>query len=183
MKIYPTEIPGLMIMENELHTDNRGAFSRLFCNESLKEHLGSSQIVQINHSITYTAGTVRGLHYQKPPHAEIKMVRCQKGKVWDIAVDLRSGSPTFLKWHAEELSSDNRRMMIIPEGCAHGFQTLEENSELLYLHTAPYTPSAEAGIQANDPLLAISWPLPIQDLSDRDRSHPLLTASFTGLTV
>jgi dTDP-4-dehydrorhamnose 3,5-epimerase len=128
-------------------------------------------------------GAARGLHYQHGPHAEMKLVRCLKGKVWDVAADLRAGSSTFLKWHAEELSAENARMMLIPEGFAHGFQVLEEDSKLLYLHTAYYASSAEGGVRPTDPRLSIRWPLAMQDLSDRDRNHPLLTSDFTGLVV
>jgi dTDP-4-dehydrorhamnose 3,5-epimerase len=111
----------------------------------------------------------------------MKLIRCTAGRVWDVAVDFRQRSPTFLHWHAEELSAKNGSMMIIPEGCAHGFQVLEPQSELLYLHTAFYTPVAEWGARADDPLVGINWPLPIAELSDRDRAHPLLTADFSGL--
>jgi dTDP-4-dehydrorhamnose 3,5-epimerase len=114
--------------------DERGFFTRLFCHNELGELIGARQIVQINQSSTRTVGAVRGLHYQHGPSAEMKLVRCIKGKVWDVAVDLRAGSPTFLYWHAEELSAENAHMMVIPEGFAHGFQVLEEDSELLYLH-------------------------------------------------
>ena len=183
MKISQTPVQGLMVVDTESHTDHRGAFARLYCQNELREIINPRQILQINHSSTHTVGAVRGLHYQYPPHAEMKLIRCLKGKVWDVAVDLRSGSPTFLSWHAEELSKSNKRMMVIPEGCAHGFQVLEEDSELLYLHTAFYTPSSEGGVQPTDPTLAISWPLSVQDLSDRDRSHPLLTSDFAGLIV
>ena len=183
MKIIQTPIQGLMVVDTESQRDHRGAFARLYCQNELREIIGPRQILQINHSSTHAVGAVRGLHYQYPPHAEMKLIRCLKGKVWDVAVDLRSGSPTFLNWHAEELSKSNMRMMVIPEGCAHGFQVLEEDSELLYLHTAFYTLSSEGGVQPTDPKLAIRWPLSIQDLSDRDRSHPLLTSDFAGLIV
>lgn len=183
MKINPTFIAGVMVVKTEPYIDKRGAFSRLFCSEELGEIVGSRRIVQINHSRTQIVGAVRGLHYQKPPHAEMKLVRCLKGRVWDVAVDLRAGSPTLLHWHAEELSAENARMLVIPEGCAHGFQVLEEGSELLYLHTAFYTPPAEGGIRPTDSKLAIRWPLPVQDLSDRDGNHPLLTAEFSGWMV
>jgi dTDP-4-dehydrorhamnose 3,5-epimerase len=103
--------------------------------------------------------------------------------VWDVAIDLRTGSPTFMQWHAEELSPENARMMVIPEGCGHGFQVMEEDSELLYLHTAFYAPEFEGGALFSDPRLNISWPLPITDLSERDRKHPLITPDFAGLTV
>ena len=123
------------------------------------------------------------MHFQRPPHAEMKLVRCLKGKVWDVAIDLRAGSATFMQWHAEELSAENARMVVIPEGCGHGFQVLEEDSELLYLHTSLYAPEFEDGVLFNDPRLNISWPLPVTDLSERDRKHPLLTLDFAGLTV
>ena len=183
MKISQTPISGLMVVETESRSDQRGTFTRLYCQNELQEIIGSRKIVQINHSSTHTIGAVRGLHYQQAPHAEMKLVRCIEGKVWDVAVDLRVGSPTFLSWHAEELSKSNKRMMVIPEGCAHGFQVMEEDSELLYLHTAIYAPSLEGGVQAMDPKLAIHWPLPVQDLSDRDRNQSLLTSDFSGLIV
>ena len=128
-------------------------------------------------------GAVRGLHFQHPPHAEMKLVRCLKGKVWDVAVDLRAGSSTFMQWHAEEMSPKNSRMLVIPEGCAHGFQVLEKNSELLYLHTSFYAPGFEGGVLFSDPRLNISWPLPVTDLSERDRHHPLIAPDFMGLIV
>jgi dTDP-4-dehydrorhamnose 3,5-epimerase len=183
MKLNPTPIDRLMIAETEPHTDQRGTFMRLFCQEEFQEILGSRNIMQANQSCTRDIGTVRGLHYQHAPHTEMKMVRCLKGKVLDVVVDLRSGSPTFLKWHAEELSAENATMMVIPEGCAHGFQVLETDSELLYLHTAFYAAAAEAGIRPTDPRLSISWPLAVQNLSERDLSHPLLSSDFTGLIV
>ena len=182
MKIRNTPIAGLVLVEPEVHADHRGVFSRLFCSQALGEILQSRSIAQANHSLTRTAGTVRGLHYQNAPYSEMKLVRCLKGRVWDVVVDLRVGSPTLLQWHAEELSADNRHMLVVPEGCAHGFQVLAADSELLYLHTAAYTPAAEGGIRPTDPRLAIRWPLPLQDLSERDRSHPLLQSGFSGLT-
>jgi dTDP-4-dehydrorhamnose 3,5-epimerase len=183
MKSHQTPIAGLFLAKSEPRTDERGSFNRLYCQNELREAVGARQIVQINQSSTLTVGAIRGLHYQHEPYAEMKLVRCIKGKVWDVAVDLRAGSPTFLKWHAEELSAENAHMMVIPEGFAHGFQVLEENSELLYLHTALYSPSAEGGVRPTDPRLLIAWPLTPQDLSERDRNHPLLTSDFTGLVV
>lgn len=183
LKTKPTSIAGVRIIETMPHTDRRGSFARLFCREALGEIMGPRQIVQINHSRTQAIGAVRGLHYQRPPHAEMKFVRCLRGRVWDVAVDLRADSRTLLQWHGEELSAQNGRMLVIPEGCAHGFQVLEEESELLYLHTAFYIPSSEGGIQPNDARLAIPWVLPIRDLSERDLKHPLLTAQFSGLVL
>ena len=147
MNILDTPMADLKIVQSFCHRDDRGAFVRLFCAEELQPLLGDRQIVQINHSKTSHAGAVRGLHFQRPPHAEMKMVRCLRGRVWDVAVDLRSGSPTFLHWHAEELAQDVAKMVVIPEGFAHGFQALEPESELLYLHTAFYHPPSEGGVR------------------------------------
>jgi len=181
MRFINSSIDGVFVAESDRHADARGTFSRLFCADELSGVIGSRRIAQVNMSHTRTAGTVRGMHCQRPPDAEMKLVTCLKGRVWDVAVDLRAGSKTFMRWHAEELSPANRRIMIIPEGCAHGFQSLEAESELLYLHTAYYNPASEIGVQPSDPLLAISWPLQIADLSERDQTHPLLSANFHGL--
>lgn len=183
MNILDTPVPGLKIVQSLPHRDARGAFIRLFCARELQPVLGDRRIAQINHSRTSHAGAVRGLHFQHPPHAEMKMVRCLRGRVWDVAVDLRAGSPAFLRWHAQELAQDDAQMLVIPEGFAHGFQALEPDSELLYLHTAFYHPPAESGLRHNDPRLAIAWPLPPQDLSPRDLSHPLLGADFIGVKL
>lgn len=183
MRLIETPISGLVIAETTPFRDARGAFARFFCDKELTAAIGGRHIAQINHSLTCSIGAVRGMHFQQAPHAEMKMVRCIKGRVWDVAVDLRQGSPTFLQWHAQELAPDNASMLIIPEGCAHGFQVLEAESELLYLHTAPYTPSAEDGIRHDDPAIKIDWPLPISDLSERDQQHPLITKEFQGLIL
>lgn len=183
MHIRSIGIAGAMVVEGQAHTDHRGAFSRLFCERELAEVISDRHVVQINHSRTNTVGAVRGMHFQHPPHAEMKMVRCVRGRVWDVLVDLRAGSPTFLHWHAEELSPDTSRMLVIPEGCAHGFQALEADSELLYLHTAFYTPASEGALRYDDPQLAIPWPLPVTDLSERDKTHALLSNNFIGLDV
>lgn len=183
MRFHQSSISGVLTIESEPIVQKRGSFMRLYCQDEMRETMGTRQIVQVNHSCTRNAGAVRGLHYQNPPHAEMKLVRCIKGRVWDVAVDLRAGSPTFLQYHAEELSPDNGRMMVIPEGCAHGFQVLEPDSQLLYSHTEFYAPLAEGGVHVEDPMLSIAWPLPVQDLSERDSSLPTLTSDFTGLSV
>ncbi len=183
MKILDAPVADLKIVQSLPHRDDRGAFIRLFCAEELESLLGHRQIAQINLSRTSSAGAVRGMHFQFPPHAEMKMVRCIRGRVWDVAVDLRAGSPTFLQWHAQELAQDEAQMLVIPEGFAHGFQVLEPESELLYLHTASYHPPSEGGLRYDDPRLAIAWPLPPQDLSTRDLSHPLLGAGFSGIVL
>jgi dTDP-4-dehydrorhamnose 3,5-epimerase len=183
MKLLHTEIQGLAIVELDSFSDHRGAFSRLYCEHELAVVIGDRHIAQINQSRTSAVGSVRGLHYQHPPHAEMKLVRCLKGRVWDVTVDLRAGSFTFLHWHAEELSPDNARMLVIPEGFAHGFQVLEADSEMLYLHTAPYIQTAEGGLLYNDPRLGITWPLPVRDLSDRDRRQLPITPDFRGIAA
>lgn len=183
MKLTESPIAGVWIAESPVHRDHRGAFSRLFCAEQQSALIGDRRIVQINHSLTHAVGAVRGLHYQRSPHAEMKIVRCLRGRVFDVAVDLRKGSPTFLDWTAAELSPANRQALIIPEGCAHGFQVLEQDSELLYLHTAFYTPAAEAAVRYDDPAIGIDWPLPPTDLSARDIGHPNLAAGFEGVIL
>jgi dTDP-4-dehydrorhamnose 3,5-epimerase len=183
MKILDTPIADLKLVQSLPHRDSRGAFLRLFCAQELQPVLVDRQIAQINHSKTSHAGAVRGMHFQHPPHAEMKMVRCLRGLVWDVAVDLRAGSPTFLQWHAQKLAHDDAQMLVIPEGFAHGFQALEPDSELLYLHTAFYHPPSEGGLRYDDPRLGIAWPLRPQDLSPRDDSHPLLDADFTGVAI
>ena len=178
-----TAIAGVMVAQTSRMSDYRGAFSRLFCEQELQPVLADRHIVQINHSCTARVGALRGMHFQYAPNAEMKMVRCLKGRVWDVAVDLRKNSPTFLDWHAVELSAENAEMMMIPEGCAHGFQVLEANSELLYLHTAAYVPTSEGGVRYDDPRLAIEWPLAITEISERDKAHPLLNADYCGVEL
>jgi dTDP-4-dehydrorhamnose 3,5-epimerase len=183
LNLLNTPIHGLMLAETIAHKDARGVFSRLYCEDVLRVCIGERRIVQINHSHTPTVGTVRGLHFQYPPYAEMKLVRCLKGRVWDVAVDLRTHSATFLHWHAEELTPLNARMMVIPEGFAHGFQVLEPDTELLYLHTAFYTPQAEGGLRFDDPMLAIKWPIAVTELSERDAKHPHLTSHYVGISA
>ena len=164
-------------------SDHRGIFARFFCSRELSEILGDRSIVNVNFSRTVKKGSVRGMHFQKPPHSEMKFVRCIKGEVYDVIVDIRPNSPTFLKWYGEVLTADNMKMLVVPEGFAHGFQILEENSELLYLHTAFYTPEAEGGVLHNDPTLNIAWPLEITDLSDRDRLYTPIGNDFEGIEL
>ena len=179
----PLPLAGLTRVQRQSLADARGFFERLFCAEELAACGWRGPIAQINHSLTRQAGSVRGLHYQKPPHAEVKLVTCLRGAVWDVAVDLRAGSPTFLHWHAEELSADNAHALLIPQGFAHGFQALTPDAELLYCHSHPYTPAAEAGLQALDARLAIAWPLQLAELSPRDAGHAWLTDGFEGIRL
>ncbi len=183
MRIHDTSIEGLKIVESDFHTDNRGLFQRCFCERELAPLIGNRKIAQINRSRTESVGAIRGLHFQYPPHCEMKMVRCIAGKVWDVAVDLRAGSRTFLRWHGEVLDAKQSKLFVIPEGFAHGFQVLEPGSELLYLHTEFYAPKHEGGIRYDDPAVEIRWPMAGCDLSKRDMTHPLLDDRFTGLSI
>jgi dTDP-4-dehydrorhamnose 3,5-epimerase len=176
-------LPGLKLIERQRLGDSRGFLSRLFCAEEFATTGWHKPIAQINHSHTIQCGTVRGIHYQHPPHTEMKLVTCIQGEVWDVAVDLRAGSPTFLHSHAEILSADNNRAMLIPEGFAHGFQTLTDDVELLYCHSAALSPEAEGALNAQDPRLAIAWPLTITELSHRDANHPLIDTKFEGVRL
>ncbi|MGR0481948.1 MAG: dTDP-4-dehydrorhamnose 3,5-epimerase [Candidatus Electronema sp. V4] len=174
---------GLKRITRQQLGDQRGFLSRLFCAEELATAGWQKSIAQINHTFTARRGTVRGLHYQTPPCPEMKLVSCIRGEVWDVAVDLRANSATFLRWQAERLSADNKHALLIPEGFAHGFQALTDDCELLYLHTAAYAPQAEAGLRFDDPHLNITWPLAVTELSARDQAHPLLTADFNGIEI
>ena len=180
-KVIDTPVSALRVIERECRRDERGFLSRLFCAQELAEAGWHRPIVQINHTLTKRRGTVRGLHFQYPPHSEMKLVSCLRGSVWDVAVDLRAGSPTFLHWHGEELTPENGRALMIPEGCAHGFQALSDDCELLYLHSAAYTPEGEAAINACDPRVCIGWPLEISSRSERDRALAMLTEDFRGV--
>jgi len=173
---------GLQVLQRQVLGDSRGYLERLFCAEELQELVPGKHIAQINHTLTSRRGTVRGLHFQRPPCAEIKFVSCLRGEVFDVAVDLRHDSPSFLRWHAELLSADNHKTLVIPAGFAHGFQALTDDCEMLYFHTAAHQPQADAGMNVQDPRLAIQFPLPVAGLSPRDAAHPLLDEDFTGVT-
>lgn len=179
--IRTTSISGLQVLQRQPIGDERGFLERLFCQTDLAEILHGKTIQQVNRTLTEKIGAVRGMHFQHPPHAETKFVMCLKGEIYDVAVDVRAGSPTFLHWHAEILSAANHKTLVIPEGFAHGFQTLANGCELLYFHTAAYQARAEAALNALDPRLAIQWPLPITEQSERDRAHPLIEPDFQGI--
>lgn len=181
MIVNETSIPGAFVVVHEPIRDDRGMFTRIFCSDELQGIGLNKGLSQINHSLTLQKGAIRGMHFQHKPKAEIKMVQCLRGSVFDVLVDLRKSSPTFLKWHGEILAPENRKMMYIPEGCAHGFQTLEANSELLYLHTEKYDRNCEGGLRYDDPALNISWPLKVADISNRDQGHPLISSDFEGV--
>lgn len=181
--IIATPIDGLRVLQHKPIGDSRGYLERLFCMDELKGLLAGRRIEQVNHTLTASRGTVRGLHFQHEPHAETKFVHCLHGEIFDVAVDLRRGSPTFLHWHAELLSAENHRALVIPEGFAHGFQTLSEDCEMLYFHTAAWQQEAEGGLHPQDPRISIEWPLPVAGLSPRDAAHPYLDANFDGVAA
>ncbi len=161
--------------------DERGWFARTFCKEEFKQQGLGVEWVQINHSFTEKRGTLRGMHFQNPPYSEIKLVRCISGALYDVAIDLRKDSPTFLEWFGVELSAENKKMLYIPDGFAHGFLTLTDNCEIMYHHSAYYTPDAEGGIEFDDPIVNINWPVTVSEISERDKNHPYLTENFKGL--
>ncbi|QEI09366.1 dTDP-4-dehydrorhamnose 3,5-epimerase [Pigmentiphaga aceris] len=167
-------IAGLWIVDRKPIGDNRGSFTRFYCGEEFAAIGLQDPIVQINHSSSARAGTVRGLHFQHAPHAETKVVTCVAGSILDVAVDLRAGSPTFLQWFGVELSADNKRGLIIPPGFAHGFQSLEDHSEVMYLVTAAYSAQFEDGLSPFDPAVGVVWPLPPTEVSARDAQRPFI---------
>ena len=181
--ILEVPIHCLRMIQRKPIGDDRGYLERIFCTAELQALIPGKHIVQINHTLTAKRGTVRGMHFQHPPYAETKFVSCLRGEVFDVAADLRRGSPTFLHWHAAILSADNHKTLVIPEGFAHGFQTLTEDCEMLYLHTTAYRADAEDGLHAKDARLGIQWPLPFGDQSMRDSMHPLVTEDFLGVAV
>jgi dTDP-4-dehydrorhamnose 3,5-epimerase len=172
---------GLRVIERRPIGDSRGFLARLFCAEELAEVGWNTPIAQINHTFTAHRGTLRGMHFQRAPHTEMKLISCLRGEIWDVAVDVRKDSPTFLQWFATHLSAENNRALLIPQGFAHGFQTLTDDVELLYCHSAAYFPEAEAGLHLLDPRLAIAWPLPPGEISARDQAHPFINATCEGV--
>jgi dTDP-4-dehydrorhamnose 3,5-epimerase len=181
MAIQTTPLEGVYLVQGTPLVDARGRFERLFDRDQLAGILGARNIVQINHSLTEQVGAVRGLHFQYAPAAEMKLVRCLEGRVFDVAVDLRTDSNTFMAWHAVELAPDPPALFVLPEGVAHGFQVLQKRSVLLYLHTAAYQVEFEAGVAYDDPALGIHWPLPATQLSERDRGLPSAAEVLKGL--
>lgn len=175
-------IAGVHVVERRRIGDERGHLERLFCADSLSALGWDAPIMQVNHTLTRRRGSVRGMHFQRAPHAELKLVSCIRGEVWDVALDLRAGSPTFLKWHAQHLSAENGAALLIPRGCAHGFQTLSDDVELIYCHSVAYQPSAEGGVNPLDTRVGIRWPLEVIGLSERDAGHPFIDEHFVGLT-
>lgn len=178
-----TPLAGAFTIELEKRGDDRGFFARLFCEREFAQAGLETHFVQINNSLSARRGTLRGLHYQLPPAAEVKVVRCVRGALWDVILDLRAGSPTFGKWFGAELSAENRRMMYVPRGFAHGFITLADDSEAVYLVSAVYSPENERGVRFDDPAHGISWPIGPSEISDKDRNWPDLNAEFHGFDI
>jgi len=181
MIFTPTSLAGSFVIELEPFSDDRGWFARSYCEREFEQIGHTKRWVQLNHSTTYKRGSIRGMHYQLPPFREIKMVRCIAGAVYDVIIDIRKDSATFLQWFGAELSAANKRMMYIPEGFAHGFQCLTDNCELIYHHSEFYTPNAEGGIRYDDPSVNIQWPLSAGVFSARDAGHSYLTDDFKGI--
>ena len=172
--IVSAPLAGVVTLKRKRMGDERGWLERLFCADELREAGWLWPVAQLNRTLTVKKGTVRGMHFQLPPHEEAKLVTCLAGEVFDVAVDMRPGSPTYLRWHGERLSNENATSLLIPPGFAHGFQTLTDNVEMFYVHSAPFSPGAEGGVRADDPALGIDWPLEIGERSERDLNHPLL---------
>jgi dTDP-4-dehydrorhamnose 3,5-epimerase len=172
MLIRPTNLAGVRLIDLEPATDERGFFARTFCTREFAAQGLETSFVQHSTSRTLRAGSVRGMHFQRVPHEEVKLLRCIKGGICDVLVDIRPDSPTYMRWEAYELSSDNRRQLYVPAGLAHGFQTLAPETEVSYLISQFYAPEAAAGIRHDDPAFAIAWPVPVADVSAKDRNWP-----------
>lgn len=183
MKYNEIFLQGAYSIELDLLPDERGWFARTFDKNEFNKIGFNGEWVQLNHSCTGKRGTVRGMHYQQMPFAEIKLVRCIAGKIFDVIIDLRKNSDTFLQWFGIELSAKNKKMMYIPEGFAHGFQTLTDNCELIYHHSQFYKPGAEEGVKYNDPAIKIEWPDIVTNISKRDDSHAYLADNFEGIKM
>lgn len=182
LNITPTDFNGLFVIEPNTHKDKRGFFSRIYCIDELKE-ITNMNIKQINHSFTNKKGTIRGMHFQYEPDSEVKIIKCISGGILDVVIDIRENSPTFLKNYTIELTKENQKMLYIPKGFAHGFQTLEDNTELIYFHSNIYTPDNEGALNIKDSLLDLKWPLDIVNISKRDKEHKFLESNFKGIVV
>ncbi|WP_376093920.1 dTDP-4-dehydrorhamnose 3,5-epimerase [Roseomonas sp. CCTCC AB2023176] len=181
MRIEASRVSGAHLIQPERRRDERGFFARMFCEDEFAAAGLESRFVQINNSLTGRRGTLRGLHYQLPPAAEVKVVRCVRGALWDVVADLRPDSPTYGRWFGAELTAENRAMMYVPRGCAHGFLTLTDDAEALYLVSAAYAPQQERGLRYDDPWLGIAWPDKPAELSAKDRDWPPFDPAFHGV--
>jgi dTDP-4-dehydrorhamnose 3,5-epimerase len=183
MELQKTFFKDLFIIDKSVVGDSRGYFERMYCLETLQSFINKVNIKQINHSYTKHAGVIRGLHFQKSPFAEKKIITCIKGEVLDVVVDVRQNSPTFLKHFSIKLSAENHKSLLVPEGFAHGFQTLVNDCELIYFHTKNYNRDAEGALNALDPYLGIEWALPLFERSEKDNLHPYIDKTFQGIKI
>ncbi len=183
MRFLETNLKGSYIVELTPFKDERGLFARTFCKKEFLQINHTKEFVQFNYSLTINKGAIRGMHYQIQPDCEIKLIRCIVGKVFDVIIDVRAGSPTFLQFFSVELSPENLNMIYVPEGFAHGFQTLENNTQLIYHHTNYYNPESEGSIRYNDPSIGINWPLEPTDISDKDKNYKLIDNTFKGIEI
>jgi dTDP-4-dehydrorhamnose 3,5-epimerase len=174
MRYTETKLSGVILVDPERHEDERGFFARLWCRDELAQHGLNPQLAQCSVSNNRRKGTLRGMHYQAEPHAEAKFVQCIRGAIYDVALDLRRDSPSFGKWFAAELTAENRRMLYLPEGCAHGFQTLTDDCDVLYFISTPFHADLSRGVRWDDPAFQIEWPLPVSMISQRDQSYALI---------
>ena len=183
MQFIETHLKDLYLIQLKILKDDRGFFARTFCKEQFSTIGFDKQFVQFNHSFNTLKGTIRGMHYQKQPFAETKLIRCVQGSLFDVAVDLRKDSPTYLQSFVAELSAGNMRCILIPEGFAHGFQTLEDNTAIIYHHTSYYKPNTEGGVRYDDTALNIRWPLPPVNISPKDLLYPLINQNFEAISL
>jgi len=172
MEFIETGLKGAYLVRLKKIEDDRGHFARAWCREEFQQHGLNPNMVQLNVGFSHRRGTVRGMHYQLPPHAEAKFIRCTRGAIYDVIIDLREGSSTFGQWHGLELTADNGLMLYAPEGFAHGYQTLQDSSEMYYMTSAPYAPAAARGVRHDDPAFAVRWPLSVTVISTADRAWP-----------
>ena len=179
MLFQPTAIDGVRLIELEPARDERGFFARTFCTEELAALGLETSFPQHSISFTRRAGSIRGMHFQRAPHEEVKLLRCVRGAIHDVLIDIRPGSPTYRRWEGYELTSENRRQLYVPAGVAHGFQTLAADTEVVYLISAFYAPAASTGIRYDDPAFKIPWPLPVADVSAKDRTWPDFVAAVS----
>lgn len=183
MKFTETPLQGAYLITPDLLEDERGFFARSFCRHEFTDHGLNADFVQCNISFNKMKGTLRGMHYQISPHEEVKLVRCTAGAIYDVIIDLRAESPTFMKWFAVELTAENHKLLYIPKRFAHGFQTLSANTELSYHHSSFFSPECSRGLRFDDPILGIKWPLSVGVISVRDQNYPPMDNSFEGIEL
>jgi dTDP-4-dehydrorhamnose 3,5-epimerase len=183
MIFNPLVLKGAYTIDVQPFEDSRGFFTRTFCEKEFGEHNLVTHFVQANHSGTKGKGVIRGMHFQHAPHCEVKLVKCVQGAIFDVIVDVRKGSPTFLQWYGAELTAENKRMMYVPAGFAHGFQSLTDYSEITYMVSNFYNKESEGGIKYDDPAVKIQWPLPVSLVSDKDMKIPLADSNFEGVII